>query len=616
MEGLENKKRKKTIRNKLATWALGALMLLPNANFANNKTKQDISNVLWDEINYNPNHNLDLQNVLNFSSAGVPPKLKSFYKKLWSINKKEDLKNLEFTQREMWFLESWQFMNPDWITKSLWRNASNNLIYIFWWLTKDDTKSFYEDYKSKNPNTKISKNDFEVLSQPIEVKTFSIRAKVDNREYKINETFSDKWYLAYSPSGSLFMCKPIWMNKKEKIYESRFIYNESGKNKVDNIPIRLSLWVDGDYFIQDINGVRLQWWCAIWVDGNLYSVDQDWNVTRKDGKKYAVKHDGFDKSKFVFVRDYSMSGIQKDDITWEIYLLVNVKSSPESMLADKYESKKNVMIIRFQNTELAKQWYELVENDKYMTLILTKNGSVSGQSPEVLSLDFDWFDKRVLSAKESVDKQLDQIESYKIQYQRKQDAFDKFIWNCCDKSEWVDVWYDIVYPISKRNSYFSDLANFNGFYAIQKRESLNDGQPAYITIIDVSTGTKLNNPNQPIFHITSWSGSDVDLLHLPRSILTTIKQYENKKSYISFLQSITDSQKESVWDFEYYINNGISYKWFYIFPSFGFETDREYEIKISKIKNPYWNGYSIKVSQKMTAEDIKTAVDDVISGLK
>lgn len=616
MEGLENKKRKNIIRNKLATWALGALMLFPNANFANENTKQDISGVLWNEINYSPNSNLDLQNVLNFSSAGVPPKLKSFYKKLWSINKKEDLKNLEFTQREMWFLESWQFMNPDWITKSLGRGAASSLIYVLGWLTKDDTKNFYEDYKSKNPNTKISKSDFEVLSQPIKVKTFSIRAQVNNREYKINETFSEKWYLAYSPSGSLFMCKPIWMNKKEKIYESRFIYNENGKNKADNIPIRLALWADWNYFVQDINGVTLQWWCAIWVDGNLYSVNQDGNVTWKDGKKYSVKQDSFDKSKFVFVRDYSMSGIQKDNITWEVYLLVNVKSSTESMDKYKYESKKNIMFFRFQNTELAKQWYELVENDKYMTLILTKNGSVSGQSPEVLDLDFDWFDKWILSAKENVDKQLDQIESYKIQYQKKEDAFYDFIWKCCDKSEWVDVWYDVVYPISKWNAYFSDLANFNGTYAIQKRESLNDGQPAYITILDISTGTKLNNPNQPIFHITNWFGNDIDLLHLQRSILNTIKQYENKNSYLSFLKIVINSENENKWNYDYYMDNGFGYKWHYIFPSFSFESDREYEIKISKSKNPYSNGHSIKISPKMTAEDIKTAVDKAISELK
>lgn len=617
-------KEKGGIKNKLATVALWALMLLPNANFANETTKDALSeNFSANEITYNPGSNLDEKSALDYNSvASIPGRLKKFYKKLASINKKEDLKEMEFTQWEMWFLSSWQFMNPDWITKSLGVKASKSILHTFGGFTKEDTKKNYEHYKAKHPGEKISKKDFGVLSQPIKTIEFTIRVKVNNREYMVNTMSNEKRYLLNSPSSSLFMLKFKSQQKKAKIFESRYVYAANGKNKAEKTPIRLALGSDWNYFIQDINGVQLSGWCAIWVDWNLYTVDDDWFIVWKDGKRYPTQQNKetgeytFDNSKFLFMWPYSVAWFNKDITTNADYLLLDVQSSAETMLADRYQSKKNIMMMRFQKSELNSQWYELIPQEKQRTLVLSRNWCVSWQSPDLLSSDFDVIDDWMLSARENIDKQLDQIESYKMQYKNKEKAFDEFVSQNCDTTEWLDVWYGLVYPISKWNVYFSGLSDFNGSYAIKKWDALNDGQSWYITIIDLKNGKELNDKYEPIYQITDWFWTKVDVSHLQRSILTKIKQYENTESYTSFLKAIVDTEKETKWSYAYYMNNGISYKWVYVFSSFGFETEREYQIKISKTNSAFGAGTNVIISAKMTTEEIKSAVDSAISKMK
>ena len=62
---------------------------------------------------------LNIRNRLITDSKKLPTRLKSLYRKLASIKNREDLKNLRLGQRDMYFLIGGQFMNPDWVTKSL-----------------------------------------------------------------------------------------------------------------------------------------------------------------------------------------------------------------------------------------------------------------------------------------------------------------------------------------------------------------------------------------------------------------------------------------------------------------------------------------------------------------
>jgi hypothetical protein len=608
-----------------ATLALGALMLFPNANFANEDTREDLSQTLWKEISHNPSSNLDLKNTLNFSSVNtIPPKLKSFYKKLWSIKSKDDLKTIEFTQREMWFLMSWQFMNPEWITKSSGRRASQKLIEVFWWLSKEDLKSFYEDYKSKNPNVKISKKEFNVLSQPIEANNFYIRALSGNREHRISPVFETAWYLLISPQGSLFVSKPkleidknIW-----SVYEPWLIYSYGGRNKANATPLKISSDKDWNYFVENLNGARLNGWCAIWVDGHLYSIDDHGNVVRKDGKKYPIIKNkqtweySFDRSKFVSVWNYLIDGLKQDNTTWEPYLSFDMDQWFKDLHASLYRNKESSTIISFRQTELYSRWYRLLPNEANKTLILEKGEFRSPESKDIVDLSWDEIEEWLVSAKESIDKQMEQKLIKEQQYKRKESVFQDFVNNNCDVSFSPVLRHSPVYPLDLSNIKYSDLREFNSTYGIQKRESLNDGQSAYIVLVDMETGTLLNNWNQPMFFITDRAGLSLDLFHMPLTISMFIKRYENEKSARSFLDLVLKDGNGNPIDYtyNYVLNYWIEYNWFKLDFSGGMESKREYQIKISK-KNSR-DGAIVYVSPKMTAEDIKKEVDNSISKMK
>ena len=620
MKKIDNKvgldeKANNSIKNKVTTLALWISMLFPNANFANEKTTQDLVNNFWTEISYNPNLKLKTENTINFQSNPIPPKLKAFYKKLWSIKKKEDLKNLTFTQREMWFLETGQFMDPERITKSLWAKASKQLIHVFSLLTKEDLKRFFIDYKNKNPNVKISKKEFNVLSQPIDWKAFSIRANVDGREYRINKNFDEKWYLVNSPAGSLFMCKYLSSDINGKKYESRFIYNENWKNSSNKTPILISSTIEWKAFVQDINWQQLTWRCAIWTDGNLYWIDQDGNAIWKDWKKYPITEISFDKSKFVFVRNYSLGEIKKDNIDWGVYRTFNVSWTPRDMLADRYNSKKNILLMRFRNKDLVNLWYEMIPHTDNKTLFLRKNDVKSKHSNDILTLDYEAFDKWIEDAKKEIDDKFDQIEIYSMEYKKKEEAFEKFVKEYCVVDTTKNFDSELIYPFSGRKSVLSELSTYNSNYGIKKWQSLEDNQSAYIIIVDLQDWTELNNENNRILHITEKNGNLKERSGFYSSILMTIKNHENKKSFISFLKLILDQENISEEHYPGYINKWVTYRWYYVQMRNSYDTSWEYSILVSKEKKTWTNinEKNIKVSKDMTGEEIKSMIDEFIN---
>jgi hypothetical protein len=83
--------------------------------------KEDLYTNLSTEMPYENGslESLNIRNRLITDSKKLPTKLKSLYRKLASIKNREDLKNLRLGQRDMYFLIGGQFMNPDWVTKSL-----------------------------------------------------------------------------------------------------------------------------------------------------------------------------------------------------------------------------------------------------------------------------------------------------------------------------------------------------------------------------------------------------------------------------------------------------------------------------------------------------------------
>jgi hypothetical protein len=384
------------------------------------------------------------------------------------------------------------------------------LIQTLWWITKKDVKRFFDEYKENNPNIKISKKEFEVFSQPIDASTFSVRAKVDNREYKINKIFDGKWYLITAPGQSLFTIKPNWIKDGELSYEPWLFYIWDGDQKTKSVPIKISLDSNWDYFLEDIYGQALSGWCAIWVDGHLYAIDQDGNVLWKDGKKEKIRNKtgswaiGLDKNKYLFFWDFSIDGMKKDVLTSSSYISFDVMSWSDKMLSEKYESKSAFFEISFQQNALHWQWYKLTQDWNKKNFILEMDGFVSWRSPDILDIDIEDFDRWLLKAKEEINLQLEKKQLHLVQYRNKEKAFNNFIMDFVDDSLIPISWTTDTYLLSSKNSNFSKLWSFTWRYWIKKRDSLNDEQPAYITIVDLETGNHLNEWTQPMFHITNW----------------------------------------------------------------------------------------------------------------
>ncbi len=603
--------------HKARTLSLGLLTALNVAAFDGTPDiKEDLYTNLSTEMPYENGslENLNIRNRLITDSKKLPTKLKSLYRKLASIKNREDLKNLRLGQRDMYFLIGGQFMNPDWVTKPLWKKASKNLIKIFSGFRKSDLKSFYKDYKEKNPWQKMSKSDFDVLSQPITAETFSIRANVDGLDYPINALYEESWYLVSIPKGSLFMFKYSGRDRKwkQKEYEPWLFYSDAWENKVKSIPILIDWLWTWNIEVKDINWRPLDWWCGIWTDGNLYEIDAYWKFVRKDWKKYSLKDN---KDKIVFSRNYAFKDLNTWD--WKDYIAFNVSVSNEKLYADKHEQKKSRLPLRFKETELQNYWYTITISDNDKEVLLKRDNVTASVTYDIVWITKEQFQERVASAKLKVDEQLDQIEAYKIQYNNKEKVYEEVVRKFCvvDTTKSFDM--NWVYPLSWRK--IRELSWFKNSYGIKKRESLRDEEPAYLVIVNMETGEELAGSRFLTSITDKYGQRDKSDFEVESDIVTRLKKVENERSFIDFLKLIV-VPKSGWWEINYntYANSVVNYKWYYLSVERLYGTrrkERDYVIIVSKQKGVYRGDgiVTLTINKDMTGHDIKELVDKTIA---
>lgn len=597
-------------------------VLLPNTGAAKEKYSSELLDNLSTEQIQNPKTISNIggspaESSLNLSyNVLIPPKLNSLYKKLASIDKAEKIADLEFTQWEIWFLETGQFMNADWITKSAGKKASKSVISNFSKLTEDDIDKFYKDYLSKNPYSKLSKHKFEVLSQPITAQQFFIKWEIANREQNLWEVFHKNWHSVQLPHQTLFVLKFKSEGKKwVKVYESRNVYKKFGKNKLVSEPIKIAVNSEWKFSVQDAKWAPLLWRCAIGVDGHLYQIDDLGNAIWKDGSEHPIKRDSqwwyiFDKQKFIAIWDYSILG-QKQDITdGRNYILFNIQPTPEKMLLEKYENKKNSLLLLYKRTNYPKQGYTLLENQETKTLFLEKEWFVSGHAPDVMSLDAKELETWLWSAKQEIDKNIDERDLYIAQAAQKDQAFQAFLNAFCVTT--TESTGQIVSILDVDNNRILIDFGMKGSYYIIKKDIPTDTEPQEILLIDLQTWEELYTTRNEKIYITDGSGNSLDEKRVFRSIVVTIKKYENKKSYDDFIEKISLFINTPMEELKKYWK-WFEYRWFVVYPWFDYtwRSDWKYNIEIFEwSRQGRW--VYIPVTVDMSGLDIKRAIDKAI----
>ncbi|HRX63531.1 MAG TPA: hypothetical protein P5060_00275 [Candidatus Absconditabacterales bacterium] len=625
MKSLDKKDNTNTPDNKaniFKTGALSTLMLFPNMGNAAADVQKDTQPELAELFQDVENTNNDLQNenTINYKessmlSSGIPPKLKKLLKKMGSIKDTEDLLDMGFTSRDLMFFTN-SLSNPEILTTGKGRKAAKNILMHFSGITQEDFDRYYQNYMEKNPNSKISKKDFEVLSQPINAQNFEIRPIIGGHEKTTKTVLNGNWCMVNSVVGTLFMIKPKIENGEIR-YESWFLYQDNNDKKPKKIPIRLDKDNNGGYVLEDVYGNKISGHFAVGADGDLYSIDENGkNIIGKNGEKYTVEN--LDRSKFLFFWDGTVAGGLKTDYdTGEIYLSFDTGSGIEKILADKFNSKKNIIMMRFDGLELKKQGYVLSVNDDTRSMLLSKDGHNSNNSASILDMEYEQIDKWILQSKDLVDQKIEQAEINKIQLAKKEAIFDNFLGELCPAKSGIQVGNEILYPISMDNEKYSILSEFNGVYGIKGRQSLNDGQPAYFILVDMYSGKELSASTQPMFHITEANGVALDLSHKDEYIISTIKKYENTKSFNNFLDIILKDTEAFDIGRESYLDRGVEYKGYYLFPKIEWSSNlREYEIFISNTRRYSTQEKSIKVTKNMTGEDIKLFLDNAINDIE
>jgi uncharacterized protein YcsI (UPF0317 family) len=115
----------------------------------------------------------------------------------------------------------------------------------------------------------------------------------------------------------------------------------------------------------------------------------------------------------------------------------------------------------------------LTVDQKNNTFVLKKDGFSSHNSPYMLNMDSDEFDDWVLSAKTSIDQQIEKKDLEIERLQNKESVFLTFVNTFCVPSGEGDGMYILSLAKIKASEYsiyydFSNFYDFTGRYAIKK----------------------------------------------------------------------------------------------------------------------------------------------------
>lgn len=176
--------------------------------------------------------------------------------------------------------------------------------------------------------------------------------------------------------------------------------------KIWDTPITLRKWADAKYFIEDMDRKQLSWRCIFVPSGNLLPVDENWN---------------YDKSQPHLFWNYTFT----KQFSWQITLAL--QNTPDAMLKDLYEHKKNLVGSYAMVRSLFNQWYVFQRNDGTKTVILTKDWKKSTSSASLLSYkDQNAFEAWLSDAQKEIDKVIALAEEEKKMFIEFKDKYCKW----------------------------------------------------------------------------------------------------------------------------------------------------------------------------------------------